>query len=139
MGAMGNLTARREKLEGIVPIRHALKHEAALKEVRMAIVPIEKLEAKSGLRSMEEMKRIGSKVDLESEAERLENESRGWFEEDAEFRARCTLVAMAATRAVEKAAASKAKKGGAGKSKSTDTWETMSSQGTAKYKYGGKR
>ena len=37
MGAMGNLTARREKLEGIVPIRHALKHEAVVSAVLLFV------------------------------------------------------------------------------------------------------
>lgn len=139
--ALGNMNARREKLEAIVPIRHALKHEEAIKELRKQIVPIEKLESKSGLRSMEEMKKIGAKADLLAEVERLQAESRGWFEEDADFEARCALVAAAATRAAEKAASSQAKKGsksGGGKKpyKPSDSWETMSSQGSTQPKWG---
>lgn len=140
--ALANMTARREKLQAIVPIRHALKHEEAIKDVRKQIVPIEKLEAKAGLRNMEEMKRIGAKADLEAEAARLEDESRGWFEEDAEFQARCALVAAAAARAIEKATKSKkGASGGGGKSKPSDSWETMSSQGSGsgQSKWGGRR
>ena len=70
------------------------------------------------------------------------DESRGWFEEDAEFQARCALVAAAAARAIEKATKSKkGASGGGGKSKPSDSWETMSSQGSGsgQSKWGGRR
>jgi hypothetical protein len=74
------------------------------------------------------MKKIGTRPDLEAEAERLEAESRGWFETDAEFEARCELVKVSAqhkSASSSKAAAKKASKA----TSAAEQWETMGSQG----------
>ena len=107
-------------------MRHPLKHEDAIKALRVKIVPLLALEGTSGLRTMAEMKAIGTRPDMEVEVERLEGESRGWFEEDAEFAARCALVAAAAkAKASRKTTAEKkAAKGKAARPE--DAWETTS-------------
>lgn len=116
-------------VQGVEPVRHPLKHEEAIKALRVKIAPLAKLEAMSGLRTMEEMKRIGQRPDLEAEASRLEQESRGWFEEDAEFEARCALIAVAAQHKADRATGGGKKS--AKKVNPTDSWETVSSMGTA--------
>lgn len=123
------VTARRDKVRAVEPIRHELRHEAKIKALRVAIVPLVKLEAAPGLRSMEEMKKIGTRPELEAEAAKLEAESRGWFETDAEFEARCTLIKAAAEHKAESSSKAAAKKAASKSASASDQWETIGSQG----------
>ena len=124
------IEARRSAISQVEPVRHPLKHEERIKELRVAIIPLVELEGLPGLRSMDEMKKIGNRPDLEAEASRLEEESRGWFEEDEEFQARCAIIAAAAAvKAARKNKDAKAKASAASKAKASDGWETMGSQG----------
>lgn len=127
---LGQVKSRISALKAAEPIRHPLKHEEAIKALRVAIIPLLKLEAMPGLRSMEEMKRIGTRPDMEAEVARLEADSRGWFEEDAEFSARCALIAAAAALKADKAdKAAAAKKN---EKPSSAQWETVGSMGSGK-------
>jgi hypothetical protein len=125
--------ARREHIAGQEPVRHPLKHEEAIKDLRVRVVPLLALEALPGLRSMDEMKKIGTRPDMEAEVERLEAESRGWFEADADFAARCALVAAAAAAKAQRSQQASSKKAAtASKAKASDSWETVGSMGGAK-------
>ena len=100
---MGNVQARKQMLETIEPIRHPLKHEKDIKDLRLQVIPLEKLEATKGrLLTMAEMKKIGQKPELEDQIAELESQSRGWFEDDVEFQTRCDAVKMAATKLANK-------------------------------------
>jgi len=131
------VTTRRDLVQNIEPIIHRLKYEDQILSLRLEVIPLVKLEEASGLRSMEEMKKIGTRPDLEAEANRLEKESRGWFEEDSEFNARCERISAEANRKYEKA--SKKKASGGGKSRPEDQWETVSSQGSGGGRNKGRR
>ena len=129
---LAGLSKRHAHVKEVEPVSHPLKHEARIKELHAAIVPLVKLEAQPGLRSMAEMKKIGLKPEYEDEIERLEEESRGWFEEDAEFAARCALVkAAAAAKANRASGAAKKKAAADAKKRPEDQWETVGSMGSA--------
>lgn len=137
--ALAGVTARRDKVGAVEPVRHPLKHEDAVKALRVAILPLLALEDAPGLRSMEEMKKIGTRPDMEDEVARLEADSRGWFEEDEEFSARCALVAAAAEVKVNRKNKEAAKKAAAPKGKASDSWETVGSMGASNQKYNSRR
>jgi len=133
MAGREQAVARRAHVAAIEPVRHPLKHEDAIKDLRARCIPLVQLEAQPGLRTMEEMKRIGSRLDMEAEAARLEEESRGWFEDDADFTARCAFVAAAAAAKAERAGkAAKKSAASAAKAKPSDSWETVGSMGSGK-------
>jgi hypothetical protein len=69
---------RRAQVAAAEAVRHPLKHEDAIKQLRVAILPLVALEAGPGLRSMEEMKKIGTRPGMEDEVAQLESDSRGW-------------------------------------------------------------
>jgi hypothetical protein len=135
-----NVTSRRDFVKTVEPIIHPLKHEEKILQLKMMIIPLVKLEEAPGLRSMEEMKKIGTRPDMEDEVAKLETESRGWFEEDADFQARCAKIGLDAQKKYEKAEAAKKKGGGSGKSqKAEDQWETVSSMGSGSANKGKRR
>jgi len=136
---LGAVEARRAKVAAVEAVRHPLKHEDAVKQLRVAIAPLLALEAGPGLRSMEEMKKIGTRPGMEDEVSRLEVDSRGWFEEDEEFAARCALVAASAEAKAKKKSGEAAKKAAAPKGKASDSWETVGSMGTTAQKYNNRR
>ena len=69
---------RRAHVRDVEAVRHPLKHEDAIKQLRVAIAPLVALEGMPGLRSMEEMKKIGTRPGMEEEVAKLEEDSRGW-------------------------------------------------------------
>jgi len=121
------LSARQAKIGEIVPVRHPLKHEDEIMKLRMEWVPLHQLESTSGrLLTMDEMRKLGAKPHLEEQISSLEEQSRNWFEDDAEFQARCSALTAAATRKLEKAQKASAKK----KSGASE-WQTVSSMGSS--------
>ena len=72
------VAARRVVVAAGEAVRHPLKHEDAIKQLRVAIAPLLALEAGPGLRSMDEMKKIGTRPGMEDEVAQLERDSRGW-------------------------------------------------------------
>jgi hypothetical protein len=69
---------RRAHVSAVEAVRHPLKHEDAIKQLRVAIAPLVALEAMPGLRSMHDMKKIGTRPGMEEEVAKLEEDSRGW-------------------------------------------------------------
>ena len=103
--------ARQEMLEKIVPAPpHKLKHEPEIQKLRAEMRPLQKLEdsAKGRLLSVKETTALGRKDEILAEIEEMEEDSRGWFEDDDAFRSRVEYW-----RSVAKGR--EAKKGGAGK------------------------
>lgn len=81
---------------------------------------------------MDDMRKLGAKPQLEAQIHELEQQSRGWFEDDADFKARCDVIAAAAARQVEKA--QKAAASTSSRKSDPSQWETVS-----RGKSGGKR
>jgi len=90
-----NLEARQEMLSGITPItHHLLKREPQIREVWKQYEPLLKVleGAKGRLLTLAENRALGEKDTLEEQIHQLEEESRGWFESDEEFEARCAVA-----------------------------------------------
>lgn len=86
-----NAESRKRMLEshkGKAP--HALKYEAQIMKLRKQLQPLLKLEkeTKGKLLSIKETKELAMKDELLEEISKLEESSRGWFEEDDTFEVR---------------------------------------------------
>lgn len=104
------ITARERIVEEITPVApHALRHEAEILKLRKEMKPIIKLqdEARGRLMSLKETAAITRKEEIEEEIEQLEEKSRGWFEDDAEFLARVEVNRAVAAEKARKAAKKK--------------------------------
>ena len=103
--------ARQEMLEKITPVPpHKLKHEPEIQKLLAEMRPLQKLEAtaKGRLLSVKETTALGRKDEILAEIEELEEDSRGWFEDDDAFKARVEYWRSVAKGREEK-------KGGGGK------------------------
>ena len=83
--------ARQEMLEKITPVPpHKLKHEPEIQKLRAEMRPLQKIEAsaKGRLLSVKETTALGRKDEILAEIEELEEDSRGWFEDDDAFKTR---------------------------------------------------
>lgn len=127
---------RKQKLEQIkAKTPHPLKHESDIQTLRAEMRPLLKLEqeANGRLLTLKESIILARKDEIMEEIEQLESQSRGWFEEDADFQARVQQSRTAAA-AKEKQLRSKSnKKSNASstgyKAKSVTSW---TSSGTKK-------
>ncbi|CAM9653542.1 unnamed protein product [Chrysoparadoxa australica] len=100
--------SRLEAVSGIDPITHSLKHQQAIRDLVIKLVPLEKLEHTKGrLLTQAELKAVGEKPQLEEELDALEQDSRGWFEEEELFQARLATVKSNATKAASRKTAPK--------------------------------
>jgi hypothetical protein len=100
---------REEKLAAIVPVSPLpLKLQGEINKLRAEAVPLQKVQdAGAGrLLSIKESQTVSKLLELLAEIEVLEQDSRGWFEEDDAFDARL----QASRRAASAAAAAKSKK-----------------------------
>mmetsp|Transcript_23190 Transcript_23190/g.33268 ORF Transcript_23190/g.33268 Transcript_23190/m.33268 type:complete len:214 (+) Transcript_23190:4070-4711(+) len=82
---------RKKTLEKISPQPpQSLKHEAEIKKLRQELLPLLKLEesSKGRLLTLKETTTLSRKDEILTEIQKLEDSSRGWFEEDEAFGAR---------------------------------------------------
>jgi len=86
-----NMMARRGVVQQLVPILHRLKHSEDILKLRLRIFPLVELEekGKSNSLTLKDLQTLEQKGDLEEAVLRLEHGSRGWFEDDHDFEARC--------------------------------------------------
>jgi hypothetical protein len=101
---------REEKLQAIVPISPPpLKLQAEINKLRAEAVPLKQVQdAGTGrLLSVKESQTVSKLLELLDEIEVLEQDSRGWFEEDGAFDARLQASRRAATAAAAKKNSSK--------------------------------
>lgn len=112
-------TTRQEMLEKIQPVQpHRLKHEPEIQKLRAELRPLQKLEdnAKGRLLSVKETRELGRKDEILEQIEELEENSRGWFEDDETFTARVEYWRSVAKGREKKGGASKKSSGGGGTS-----------------------
>ncbi len=115
---------RKAMLKKITPKPPApLKFQDEILELRKELIPLEKLEesTKGRLLSVKETKTLARKDEILEEIAELENESRGWFEDDASFDVR---VKKSRTSGKQQAKA-------ASKKSSSTTKKTTSSSSSA--------
>jgi hypothetical protein len=80
---------RKAKLVAIQPIAlPPLKHAVALGKLWKQAAPLLYLQSKSGQLTLQETKKLGQLDDLLAEIDQLEQDSRGWLEDDEIFSAR---------------------------------------------------
>lgn len=86
------LVERRGVIQNIQALsHHRLKHGDEIQKLRVKILcfgPLEDKQRAQGL-TLEELKILEPKPDIEASIAGLEQASRGWFEEDEEFKMRC--------------------------------------------------
>lgn len=83
--------ARKKMLEGRTPQPpHDLKHDSQIMKLKKKLQPLLKLEqsAKGRLLSMKETKELAAKDEILDEIAKLEEASRGWYEDDDLFQVR---------------------------------------------------
>lgn len=141
------LTARKGTVEAVEPKQLRLRHGDKIQALHMKVFPLNGLEDKSrsmGL-TLADLRVLEQKPDLLAEIHSLENSSRGWFEEDATFEAKCAFEEKQAQAAYNKRISGKKSSsssggGGGGKGGSTQgrtggggsssatTWATVGKQ-----------
>lgn len=109
------LSERRAAVETIAPIPPTLAYADEITKLLLKLFPIRALEDKSRSMSltMADLKAMEPKTDLEAEIQALQEQSRGWFQDDEEFQERCAFVeAQAKIKYRERKAAESKKSGG---------------------------
>lgn len=110
-------TARREFVEKIAPIQHRLKHGDEIQRLRIKLQTFAALEdkARSMSLTMADLKTLEEKGEIEEKVAQLEQASRGWFEDEADFQAMCAFEAKEArAKYLHKTKTATAKKSGGG-------------------------
>lgn len=98
------LQARKDMLQNITPQQaHPLKHQTRILELRTELVPLLALEegTKGRLLTVKETQQLSRKDEILEDVDRLEQSSRGWFEDDDAFTdrlERCKAVASSKTK-----------------------------------------
>ncbi|VEU42653.1 unnamed protein product [Pseudo-nitzschia multistriata] len=119
---------RQAMLRKITPKNPApLRYQSEIENLNVELIPLLKLEdsTKGRLLSVKETKTLARKDEILEEITQLENDSRGWFEDDASFALR-VKKSKAAAKQASKASAKKSSTS-AKKSSSTNTSAWMSS------------
>mmetsp|Transcript_10020 Transcript_10020/g.14156 ORF Transcript_10020/g.14156 Transcript_10020/m.14156 type:complete len:453 (+) Transcript_10020:28-1386(+) len=119
---------RKKMLEDIVPkTPHPLSRNPEISKLRVELRPLQQLEdgAKGRLLSVKETQMLARKEEILEEIERLENVSRGWFEDDDAFAAR-VQVSRATFDAKDKQKGGKKKPTGATGSAAGSGFRTVS-------------
>ena len=87
------IQARKATVQKISAIQHRLKHGDEILKLRMKVLPMLALEDKGRSMSLTlaDLKSIEEKSDIETDIALLENASRGWFEDEADFQLKCKI------------------------------------------------
>ena len=109
------IQARKAVVQKIQAIQHRLKHGDDILKLRVKVLPMMALEDKGRSMSLTlaDLKSIEEKSDIETDIAHLENASRGWFEDEADFLLKCKIEEKEAkSRYNAKIKAQAGKKGG---------------------------
>ncbi len=113
-----SIKAKKDALEKLKPIVGRLRHGDEIQKRRMKLLSLQALEDKGRSMSLTiaDLQVLGEKGEIEEEVAGYEAASRGWFERDDEFLARCALEEKQAKSRFDeqKAKAAKQKGGGGG-------------------------
>jgi hypothetical protein len=87
------IATRKATVQKIEPIQHRLKHSEDIIKLRMRLIPLQALEDKGRSMSLTlaDLKTLEEKSDIEAAIAHAEGLSRGWFETEEDFRAKCLL------------------------------------------------
>lgn len=124
---------RKAFVEKIAAIPPRLRHGEDIRKLYMKLFPLQVLEDKGRSMSLtlQDLKLLEPKVDIENEIKELENESRGWFEVDEDFTERCQYEEKEARAAYKKKVESAKKSSSSGGAKNGTTSKVGSSSGWA--------
>ena len=91
------VVTRKGVVQKIEPVQHRLKHGDEVQKLRLRLLPLLLLEDKgrSCSLTLADLKTLEEKSDLEEKIAGLEAASRGWWEDDADFDAKCRVGALA--------------------------------------------
>eukprot|EP00536_Pseudo-nitzschia_multiseries_P005971 jgi/Psemu1/191878/e_gw1.121.79.1 len=123
------LEQRKAMLTKITPKSPApLKYLKEIVELQVELSPLMKLEesTKGRLLSVKETKTLARKDEILEEISELENDSRGWFEDDASFELR-VKNSRASVKQASKVASKKSSSSSSTKKSTTSAWVTSSS------------
>jgi polyhydroxyalkanoate synthesis regulator phasin len=116
------IVARKAAVTAITPIKHRLSQSEAIQKLYMRLFPLLALEDKGRSMSLTlaDLKTLEEKSDIEDAIRNLENVSRGWFVDEADFAALCQAeAAEARDKYVKKQQAAAGKKTGGAKTTSS--------------------
>jgi hypothetical protein len=87
------IASRKATVQKIEPIQHRLKHSEDIIKLRMRHIPLQALEDKGRSMSLTlaDLKTLEEKSDIEAAIIHAEALSKGWFETEEDFRAKCLL------------------------------------------------
>jgi hypothetical protein len=121
---------RKATVQKIQAIQHRLKHGDEILKLRVKVIPLMALEDKGRSMSLTlaDLKSIEEKSDIETDIALLENASRGWFEEEADFVLKCKIEEKEAKARYAAKVKAQAGKGGGQKSFSSGASKTSSTQ-----------
>ena len=87
------VVTRKGVVQKIEPVQHRLKHSDEVQKLRLRLLPLLVLEDKgrSCSLTLADLKTLEEKSDLEEKIQGLEAASRGWWEDDADFDAKCRV------------------------------------------------
>lgn len=144
------LTERRRAVDAVnaLPL-HRLRHGDEIQKLRVKLLsfgPLEDKQRAQGL-TLEELKRLEPKPDIEASVSGLEQASRGWFEDDDEFRRCCEFEEREARNkyAAKKKAATAKKTAGSSSSRGSSsssgalTWNSVGAKSKPSSSSGGAR
>jgi hypothetical protein len=121
---------RKATVQKIQAIQHRLKHGDEILKLRVKVIPLMALEDKGRSMSLTlaDLKSIEEKSDIETDIVLLENASRGWFEEEADFVLKCKIEEKEAKARYAAKVKAQAGKGGGQKSSSSGASKSSSTQ-----------
>lgn len=98
------VTAKKEAVSKLAPITHKLKYSDEIKELYMKIFPLQALEDKArGVSlTLKELQTVEGKKDFEQSIAGYEDASRGWFEEEDDFKSMCESLQKEAKAVYDK-------------------------------------
>jgi hypothetical protein len=108
--ARAALLAKRDAAAAVKPVAQAVKYEKELRQLRVQLAELEKIEAARGLQSLETIKKLREKPGIEQQLADIYAANRGWFEDADVFEKRM----KAAGKAPAGGAATAAKPSGSG-------------------------
>lgn len=124
---------RKATVQKVQPIHHRLKHGDEILKLRVKVIPLMALEDKGRSMSLTlaDLKSIEEKSDIETDITLLENASRGWFEDEADFQLKCKIEEKEAKARYAAKVKAQAGKGGGQKSASSGASKTTTQRSSS--------
>ena len=93
--ARAALVAKRDAAAAVKPVAQAVKFEKELRQLRVQLAELEKIEAARGLQSLETIKKLREKPGIEQQLADIYAANKGWFEDSEAFEKRMKAAGKA--------------------------------------------